>query len=524
MVTDRQVRKLMKLNQQDKTLSHASAKAEMSENTARKYLRSGRLPSQSKPERRWRTREDPFQEIWMQVRCMLEINPGLEAKTLFEWLQGQYPGRYCDGQLRSFQRRVKQWRATDGPAREVYFPQIHYPGQLCESDFTDMSSLGISICGELFSHLLYHFVLTYSNWETGSICFSESFESLSRGLQNALWELGGVPSTHRSDRLSAAVQEVGKSAEPEFTRRYQALLRHYRLKGQKIQTGKGNENGDVEQRHHRLKRAVKQSLLLRGSHDFSDREDYEAFLRQLFSQLNAGRRERLLEELAVLRALPLKRLDDCTLFHVKVGPSSTIRIQKNVYSVHSRLIGERIEVRLYADYLELWYAQKKLERIPRLRGCGNHHIQYRHIIEWLRRKPGAFENYRYRSDLFPSSRFRMAYDELKSQRPSRAHKEYLGILYLAARETESGVDDALRCLLEEGEALSVAAVETFLAAQESISQNREIVIAEIDAGLYDRLLDGGQRSLVELEASTVPSSELDTNGVKMSEFNPGEGN
>ncbi len=103
-------------------------------------------------------------------------------------------------------------------------------------------------------------------------------------MQNALWEVGGVPNTHRSDRLSAAVQEVGKSGEPEFTRRYQALLRHYRLKGQKIQTSKGNENGDVEQRHHRLKHAVKQSLMLRGSHDFSDREGYDVFLRQLFSQ------------------------------------------------------------------------------------------------------------------------------------------------------------------------------------------------------------------------------------------------
>ena len=148
----------MKLNQHEEKLSNAAAKAEMSENTARKYLRSGRLPSQSQPERTWRTRKDPFEEIWLQACSMLETNPGLEAKTLFEWFQGQYPGRYCDGQLRSFQRRVKQWRATKGPAREVYFPQTHYPGQLCESDFTDMSSVGVTICGELFSHLVYHFV------------------------------------------------------------------------------------------------------------------------------------------------------------------------------------------------------------------------------------------------------------------------------------------------------------------------------------------------------------------------------
>lgn len=490
MVTDLQVRKFMKLNQQETSLSDAASKAGMSEKTARKYRRSGRLPSQSKPERTWRTRKNPFEAVWDQVCSMLEINAGLEAKTLFEWLQREYPGEYSDGQVRSFQRHVKQWRALNGPAKEVYFPQRHYPGQLCESDFTDMSSLGITLGGELFSHLVYHFVLTYSNWETGSLCFSESFESLSAGLQNALWELGGVPRVHRSDRLSAAVQEVGKSGEPEFTRRYQALLRHYRLEGQKIQTGKANENGDVEQRHHRFKQAVKQSLLLRGSHEFATREAYTAFLRQLFSQLNAGRRERLLEELPVLKGLPLKRMGDYTVFRVKVGPSSTIRVNKNVYSVHSRLIGEHIDVRLSAESLELWYAQKKLETIPRLRGSGKHHIQYRHIIEWLKRKPGAFENYRYRSDLFPSSRFRMAYDTLKSQCPGQAHKEYLGILYLAARETESGVDEVLSTLLQHDASITVKAVETLLVNQQAIPSPLTVVVDQLDVGVYDTLLNG----------------------------------
>lgn len=491
MVTDRQVRTLMKLNQQEQSLAQAAAKAKMCENTARQYLHSKTLPSQSKSERNWRTREDLFQAVWERVRSMLEINPGLEAKRVFEWLQREYPGQYADGQLRSFQRRVKQWRGLEGPAREVYFPQHHTPGQLCESDFTHMGSVGVTIGGELFPHLVYHFVLTYSNWETGSICFSESFESLSAGLQQALWELGGVPRIHRSDRLSAAVQDIGKGGEPEFTHRYQGLLRHYRLEGQKIQTGKANENGDVEQRHYRLKQALTQSLLLRGSVDFSTREAYAEFLHQLFSQLNAGRQARLNDELTVLKALPLKRLDDCTVFHVKVGPSSTIRIRKNVYSVHSRLIGERIEVRLSAEFLEVWYAQRRIETIPRLRGSGKHHIQYRHIIEWLRRKPGAFEQYRYRSDLFPSSRFRMAYDALKAQSPNRAHKTYLGILYLAARKTESGVDEALSRLLEQGSAISVEAVETLLVAQKPPASPPTVVVDEIDLGLYDTLLETG---------------------------------
>ena len=190
MITDQQARRLMMLNQKEKCLSVAAAKAGMSENTARKYLRSGVFPSQCKPDRYWRTRDDPFEDVWDDIQEKIEVNPGFEAKTLFEWLQRESPGRYSDGQLRTLQRRIKYWRATEGPAKEVYFTQIHEPGKLSESDFTHMSDLGVTISGEPFDHLIYHFVLTYSNWEAGSICFSESFESLKEGLQNALWELG----------------------------------------------------------------------------------------------------------------------------------------------------------------------------------------------------------------------------------------------------------------------------------------------------------------------------------------------
>ena len=489
MVTDKQVRRLMKLNQIEQNLSLAAAKSGMAEDTARKYLRLGKLPSQCKIERTWRTRKDPFDDVWQDVKNMLEVNPGFEAKTLFEWLQRESPGGYSDGQLRTLQRRIKQWRALEGPPKEVFFIQHHTPGQLCESDFTHMSNMGITIQGVAFDHLIYHFVLTYSNWETGTICFSESLESLSTGLQNALWELGGVPVTHRTDKLSSAVQRLGKQGKEDFTRRYQALLRHYGLEGQKIQTGKANENGDVEQRHHRLKRAVEQALLLRGSSDFLTRKEYEAFLRKLFSQLNAGRQERFKEELKVLKSLPVMRLDDHTVFKVKVGSGSTVRIKKNVYSVHSRLIGEKIEVRLYADYLEVWYAQKCIEDIPRLRGESKHYIQYRHVIDCLVRKPGAFENYRYREDLFPTSRFRMAYDFLKVHHPGQASREYLKILYLAAKESETGVDDALRWLIDQEQPINFDAVESIVITNQFIPEVTEIVIDDVDLSLYDNLLE-----------------------------------
>jgi hypothetical protein len=151
--------------------------------------------------------------------------------------------------------------ASEGPGQEVYFVQEHRTGELCESDFTHLTESVITISGQRFPHMLYHFVLTYSNWETGMICQSESFASLSEGLQNALWELGGVPLLHRTDRMTAAFNNLTEQAD--FQKNYQALLRHYGLEGRKIQTGQPNENGDVEQRHYRLRRALDQALLLR---------------------------------------------------------------------------------------------------------------------------------------------------------------------------------------------------------------------------------------------------------------------
>ena len=487
MVTDHQARRLMRLIQTERTLAIAASKAGMGERTARKYRRLGRLPSECRAEHDWRTRADPFAEVWDEVREQLTVSAGLQAKTLFAELQRKYPGRFAEGQLRTLQRRIKVWRATEGPAREVFFPQEHHPGVRGESDFCHLTPLGITIQGQRFPHLLYHFVLPYSNWETGTICFSESFESLSEGLEQALFELGGVPERHRTDHLSAAVQPPQRPEE--FTRQYQALLAHYGLRGEKIQVGQAHENGDVEQRHHRIREALDQALMLRGSRDFGSREEYAAFVRDLFRQVNLGRQARLQEEIERLRPLPATRLGTMKKQRVRVGPSSTIRVQHNVYSVHSRLIGEEVEVRIFVDRLEVWYAQQRVETLPRLRGESRHHIQYRHIIDWLVRKPGAFAQYHYRDDLFPSSHFRMAYDALRLTQPERADREYLRLLHLAARETETGVQDALRVLLAQEPPLTAAAVEALVRSGQRLAPPTEIVVEPVDLATYDTLLE-----------------------------------
>jgi hypothetical protein len=478
------------LSKTEKNQELAAAKAGMDRKTARGYVGDPRLPSERKEDRSWRTRTDPFSEEWEKIREQVATNPGLEAKTIFEALQRRHPGRFGDGQLRTLQRRLKHWRATAGPEREVFFGQQHVAGRLGQSDFTRMGELNITIGGQSFPHLLYHFVLTYSNWEDVSLCYSESFESLSDGLQNALWELGGAPLDHRTDRMSLAVNNA--SDEREFTTRYEALLRHYKMTGQKIQAGKANENGDVEQRHYRLKRAVDQSLLLRDGRDFPSVDKYKEFVRALVAQLNAGRRERLRHEMQYLSPLPAGRLESMKRERVKVDSGSLIYVDRNVYSVHSRLIGEKVEARLGAEIVEVWYAGRKVEELARLRGRGKHRVDYRHIIDWLVRKPGAFENYRYRAELFPTSRFRMAWDALRETSPLRANKRYLEILELAAKEGEVRVDEALRCLLEMGESgegkLNAEAVQALLLAGDMPVPATSIDIAEVSLASFDELL------------------------------------
>jgi hypothetical protein len=224
MVTDEQVRTLRKLSNTEKNEEIAASKAGMDPTTARRYRRLERLPSELKKERPWRTREDPFSEVWEAVQRQIQESPGLEPKTLFEWLRREYTGRFNDGQIRRLQRRIKLWRVT-----------------LCASDFTHMTEQGITLKGQTFEHLVYQFVLTYSNWETGTICYSESLESLSEGWQNAAWELGAVPAAHRTDSLSSAVNNM--SNREEFNQRYERLMKYYGVKPQHTNPAGPNENG-----------------------------------------------------------------------------------------------------------------------------------------------------------------------------------------------------------------------------------------------------------------------------------------
>lgn len=489
MKTDGEVRLLLKQIAKGKSQAIAAAKAGMSESTARKYQRSAKLPSQIKPLRTHRTREDPFAADWAWIESEITRDPALQANTLFDLLADQYPGRYQEGQLRTLQRRIRSWRACDGPQREVMFPQIHEPGRMAQSDFSSMNELQITIAGAAFAHLIFHFMLTYSNMEAVHVCFSESFEALSEGMEACIWEIGGTPRWHRTDNLSAAVVKPLPNGH-EFTENYQTLLAHYDMEPRANKAGCANQNGDVEQSHHRFKRAVDQALRVRGHRDFANREAYTTFLTALVIKRNRSRSTRIAVERPLLRELPSKPLDFHRELKLRVSRFSLINVLGNHYSVPSRLIGSVVKVHLRAERLDVYLGTTCVLTLPRLRGRNRQRIDYRHLVWSLLRKPGAFASYCYREELFPTTTFRRAYDVFQEQIPIKADREYIRLLHLAASQSEQEVESALLLLLEDKVIPNSESVEAIIARPLG-TRVPEIVKPDLNLSIYDRLLTFG---------------------------------
>jgi len=480
----------------------AAMKAGMDRKTAAKYLAEGKLPSELKQRRDWRTRPDPFEADWPAVRALLVDAPELEAKTLFEHLLGKHPGRYEPGQLRTLQRRVQEWRAKAGPEKEVYFAQEHRPGEAMQTDFTNCNELAVTIGGEAFEHLLCHPVLPYSNWEWATICHSESLLALRRGVQSALFRLGKVPRVHQTDNSTAATHQLGERAEepgnerPDEAKRgrrgfndeYQRLMDHFGMQPRTIEVGKSNQNGDAEALNGVLKRRLEQHLLMRGSRDFESPEAYEGWVQESLEKANELRRMKVVEELAAMRDLQVTRLPECVEETATVTSWSTIRVRRNTYSVPSRLIGHEVRVSVFEDRLEIRYGGTEQLSVERLRGEGGRRINYRHIIWSLVQKPYAFARYKYREELFPSVTFRRAYDALVAGGCERdADREYLRILYLAATTMESQVEAVLELLLKEQRLTSSDPVKALVAPKEP-AEVPSLQTPQVDLSEYDGLL------------------------------------
>ncbi len=498
-VTDVQVRKLMEEHTKHGRVGLASLRAGMHRNTGSKYLRAGKVPTELRQPRSWRTREDPFAEDWPEVEERLADAPELEAKSLFEDLCERRPGRYQEGQLRTLQRRIKQWRAMSGPPKELFFEQEHRPGEAMQTDFTSATKLGITIGGQAYPHLLCHPVLPYSNWEWATVARSESMAALRRGIQSAVFRLGRVPEYSQTDSSSAATHRL-KEREDEvtaeekakgkrrFNPEYRALMRHLGMKPRTTAIGEKEQNGDVEASHRAFKRRLEQHLLLRGSRDFDSVEEWELWLQGIAEKANGLRTERIAEELAVMRVLDVHRLPEYSEEKVRVKQGSTIRVKNNTYSVPSRLKDEMVRVRVYDDRLEVYYGDIHQLTVERLLGEGKHKVDYRHIIWSLVRKPGAFERYRYREALFPTLAFRHAYDVLADNLAStrRADIEYLRVLHLAASTMECEVEAALSLLLEQGVVPLADRVKSLVVSEQPEIPSFEPLTPDLE--MYDSLL------------------------------------
>ena len=469
----------------------SAMKADVHPQTAGKYIEAGQGPAQLQAPHTWRTRPDPLEKVWEEAMAMLGDAPELEAKILFEYFLERPGNELEEGHLRTFQRRVRHWHATQGAEREVFFAQDRQPGELMQLDWTYARELNVTIQGELLDHLFCHCVLPYSNWEWANRCVSESFLSLVSGFQGALGRLGKSPLNLGTDNTSAATHDLeDMPGRPRaYNSDYLELCTHYDLKPITIHLGCPNEQGDVESLNGHLKRRLHQHLILRGSRDFASVEAYDQFVEGVLQRANAPRQKRLAQELACMRELPAGRLAEYREYAPVVSSQSLIRVRKHTYSVPSRLIGHTLRVELYEPQLKVYLGRDLLFCLPRARGERSSLVDFRHVVAPLLRKPGAFIHYRYREALYPSATFRAAFDRLASDHGERPGViEYLQVLKLAAEETVERVEPLLRVELARGGKWRATEVRNQVVPPE----RKVIELAELTPSLkgYDALLEG----------------------------------
>jgi hypothetical protein len=437
---------------------------------------------------------DPFVDVWdKELKPLLEKDPYLRANTLLEDLQERYPEKYADSHLRTLQRRVRNWKALHGPQKERMFLQEHPPGWQGISDFTDCSGLNVTIAETPLDHLLYHFRLPFSSWSYAFVILGgESYPALSTGFQNALWELGGVPHTHRTDSLSAAFKNINKTTQEDFTKAYEELCCYYAVEATRNNKGVKHENGSIECPHRHLKEKIDQQLRIRNSRDFSSIEEYRKFVDDIVKKRNMRSQEKLAIERKYLRELPKHKTRDYDFESVGVPSTGVITVRQTYYAVPSRLIGNVLNIHLYDDRLECFLGNTHVITLKRLRwsksGPRPRNIDYRLIIPELVRKPQAFRNYIFRDDLFPREEFRQAWTLLDSRLDDRtACKEMVQILNLAAGGLEEQISLELRRHIREQSIPSAAQFRERFKTNKRIIPFIEVEQRELNS--YDQLLN-----------------------------------
>lgn len=392
-----------------------------------------------KQERAYRTHPDKLSPYWPEVEELLKHDPKLKAYALFEEMMRRHPQGFDSSWKRTFERRVRDWKIQQRIEKDVTFDQVHQPGDVLAIDFTSMNDLGITIAHQKFDHMVFHAVLTYSNWEFVDLCISESFEALAKGIQGAFQAMGGVTQRIRNDSLSAAVNNL--STDRHFTANFKQLLDHFSVESHRINVRTPRENGDCESLHGHFKDYVDQRLRLRGSRDFESKDQWLAFMRECITARNRERQTAFLAEQEVLAELPNKLFPVFTELECRVSSNSIILVKQNRYSIPSCFIDSRVQVRIFADHVEVWHAAKKELTMPRLIGKNQEYIDFRHVIDSLVRKPNAFVHYRFREHMFPTLDFRRVFDAMTTTiGEESAIRVYLRMLQVAKNEGMASVD------------------------------------------------------------------------------------
>jgi hypothetical protein len=395
--------------------------------------------------RNWRTRADPLAGVWDSVLVpMLERAPQLEPQTLLLHLEQTFPDQEWYRRKRTLQRRVENWKALHGPAQEVMFMQHHQPGVTGISDFTLLKGKPITIAGAVLEHRLFHFRLPYSGWcHVEVIHGGESFVALAEALQNALEACGGVPAEHRTDSLSACFRNRDGSYAGDYTSRYRELCAHLGVIATRNNRGVAHENGAIEGPHRHWKHRLEQQLIQRGSRDFATETEYRQLVARVSATLNSRTevKGRLEIEQLHLQPLPIERFADYDPLVVRVRSTSTIEVRQVTYSVPSRLIGQQLNVHLRHDRLDLFLRSQFVETLPRLHGQKGQkalrRIDFRHVIESLRRKPRALLRAQLQDDLIPGESWRQLWRQLLAALPpDEAAKVMVDALHVAARSDD----------------------------------------------------------------------------------------
>jgi hypothetical protein len=489
-VTDSQMRLYM-THRQTNTARIAAAKSGFSGASAYRLEKDPRLPSGKKLLRE-RRRPDPLAAVWdSEIVPLLKTAPGLRSVAIFEEIRRRHP-ELGDGVRRTMERRIRSWRGLFGPEQEVMFRQVHEPGRLGLSDFTDMGDLAITVARQALDHRLYHFRLVYSGFEHAHVVLGgESYVALAEGLQNALWALGGAPHEHRSDSLSAAFRNLDRNAREDLTCRYDVLCAHYGMEPSRNNTGVAHENGSVESSHGHLKKTIEDAVLLRGSRDFADLPAYRRFIDEVVGRHNAKFGQRIDVERATLQELPGRRTADYEEAIVTVTSSCGFVLRKVFYSTPSRLIGHRLRVRLYDDRLDVYLGGTHQMTMPRGRAQSNgkhdHVVDYRHVIHSLKRKPMALMGLVYRDKLFPRQAYSRAFEAMVANLPARAAcRTMVDLLALAHDRTcEAELGERLAQDLDDGRLPDISILRALFTPD--IEGLPEIVVSYTPLSLYDEL-------------------------------------